>query len=106
MADSKAALDDSAKNVEEEVSRVVEQAKELQDSAASFISNASSDEQTLRHRALSLDSSIRRLCSLLRSLLSQNLVDPKLANKAILSLFVSRLCMSQRSIGSDLFGLV
>lgn len=101
MADSKAALEDSAKNVEEEVGRVVEQAKELQDSASSFMSKSSSDEQTLRHSALSLDSSIRRLCSLLRSLLSHNLIDPKLADKAILFLFVSRLCMSHRSIGSD-----
>ncbi|KAG6633803.1 hypothetical protein CIPAW_12G073700 [Carya illinoinensis] len=81
MADSKAALEESAKNVEEEVRRVVEQAKELQDSVASSISKASSDELSLRHRALSLDSSIRRLQSLLRSLLSYHLLDPKLVNK-------------------------
>ncbi|KAE8054998.1 hypothetical protein FH972_011873 [Carpinus fangiana] len=78
---SEATLEESAKNIEEQVGRVVEQAKELQDSAASFISKTSSDEQSLRHRALSLDSSIRRLRSLLHSLLSHNLLQPKLADK-------------------------
>lgn len=80
---SEAPLEDSVKNIEEEVGRVVEQAKELQDSAASFISKTSSDEQSLRHRALSLDSSIRRLRTLLHSLLSHNLLQPKIADKAI-----------------------
>lgn len=94
MADSKAALEESAKNVEEEVRRVVEQAKELQDSVASSISKASSDELSLRHRALSLDSSIRRLQSLLRSLLSYHLLDPKLVNKAILSISLTPLRVS------------
>ncbi|XP_023898837.1 uncharacterized protein LOC112010716 [Quercus suber] len=70
---------ESAKKVEEEVGRVVEQAKELQDSASSFISKASFDNQSLRNRVVSLDSSIRRL----RSLLSHNhhLLDPKLVDK-------------------------
>ncbi|XP_030951651.1 uncharacterized protein LOC126713138 isoform X2 [Quercus robur] len=70
---------ESAKKLEEEVGRVVEQAKELQDSASSFISKASSDDQSLRNRVVSLDSSIRRL----RSLLSHNhhLLDPKLVDK-------------------------
>ncbi|GMY30702.1 transmembrane protein 120 homolog isoform X1 [Fagus crenata] len=69
---------ESAKKIEEEVGRVVEQAKELQESTASFISKTSSDDQSLRQRALSIDSSIRRL----RSLVSHNqLLDPKLADK-------------------------
>ena len=84
---------ESAKKLEEEVGRVVEQAKELQDSASSFISKAATDDQSLRSRVVSLDSSIRRL----RSLLSHNhhLLDPKLVDKAIiiiLSLSLS-LCM-------------
>ncbi|KAG7035539.1 Transmembrane protein-like protein, partial [Cucurbita argyrosperma subsp. argyrosperma] len=69
---------DSSHNVEDEVGRVVEQAKELHDSAASLISRTASDEQSLCQRALSLDSSIRRLRSLLDSLLSKKLLDPKL----------------------------
>lgn len=85
MSDSNPPLEESAKSVEEEVRRVVEQAKELQESASSFISKFTSDEQSLRHRAASLDSSIRRLRSLLCSLISQKLLDSKLADKAILS---------------------
>ncbi|KAK9290584.1 hypothetical protein L1049_008755 [Liquidambar formosana] len=80
MGDS-ATLEQTAGNIEEEVTRVVEQAKELQDSAASFLSKASNDEQSLRLRAISLDSSIRRLRSLIDSLLSNKILDPKLADK-------------------------
>lgn len=72
---------DSSHNVEDEVGRVLEQAKELHDSAASLISRTASDEQSLRQRALSLESSIRRLRSLLNSLLSKKLLDSKLAEK-------------------------
>lgn len=88
MGDS-ATLEQTAGNIEEEVTRVLEQAKELQDSAASLLSKASNDEQSLRLRAISLDSSIRRLHSLIDSLLSNKILDPKLADKAciFLSLF-------------------
>ncbi|KAI9174045.1 hypothetical protein LWI28_010930 [Acer negundo] len=61
----------SIEKVEEEVERVVEQAKELQDSASSLINRTSSDEQSLRQRALALDSNIRRLRSSLHSLPSK-----------------------------------
>lgn len=75
-------MDESSKKVEEEVERVVEQAKELQDSASSLINRTSSEEQSLRQRALSLDSNIRRLRSLLRS---NNLFDSKLVDKVLIS---------------------
>lgn len=52
--------------VEEEVSRLVEQAKELQDSASSLISRTSRDEDSLRQRANSLNSDIQRLQSSVR----------------------------------------
>ncbi|KAF5729816.1 transmembrane protein [Tripterygium wilfordii] len=71
----------SPQKVEEEVGRVVELAKELQDSASTYISRTFSDENSLRQRALSLESSVRRLRSLLDSLLSNKLIDPKLADK-------------------------
>lgn len=74
-------MEDSANKVEEEVRRLVEQAKELQESAASLISRSSSEEQSLRQRALSLDSSIRRLRSSIHSLLANKLLDPKLADR-------------------------
>lgn len=75
-------MDESAKKLEEEVGRVVEQARELQESGASLISRISNEEQSLRQKANSLESSIRRLRSLINSLLSQKLLDPKLADKA------------------------
>ncbi|GAB4834824.1 hypothetical protein Ancab_033092 [Ancistrocladus abbreviatus] len=67
--------------VEEEVGRVVEQAKELQEAASSFISKSSKEEQLLRQRALSLDASIVKLRSSIDSLLCDKRLDPKLAEK-------------------------
>lgn len=75
-------MEESAKNVEEEVERVVKQAREFQESGASLISKISVEEQSIRHKANSLESSIRRLRSLIHSLLSQKLLDPNLADKA------------------------
>ncbi|XP_022738308.1 transmembrane protein 120 homolog [Durio zibethinus] len=74
-------VDESANEVEEQVGRVVEQARELQELGASLISRISNEEQSLRQKANSLESSIRRLRSLINSLLSQKLLDPKLADK-------------------------
>ncbi|XVE58221.1 hypothetical protein DITRI_Ditri04bG0152600 [Diplodiscus trichospermus] len=74
-------VEESANKAEEEVGRVVEQARELQESGASLISRISSEEQSLRQKANSLESSIRRLRSSINSLLSQKLLDPKLADK-------------------------
>lgn len=84
---------DSSQNLEDEVGRVVEQVKELHDSAASLISRTASDEQSLRQRALSLESSIRRLRSLHDSLLSKKLLDPKLADKACFYLNFLRISL-------------
>ncbi|XP_057955776.1 uncharacterized protein LOC131149387 isoform X2 [Malania oleifera] len=73
------ALEQSLKNVEEEVSRVLEQAKELEDSASSFLSKTYHEEQALCQRALSLDSSINRHRSLINSLLGNELLDSAVA---------------------------
>ncbi|XP_022762590.1 transmembrane protein 120 homolog [Durio zibethinus] len=73
-------VEESADKIEE-VGRVVEQARELQESGASLISKISNDEQFLRQKANSLESSIRRLRSLINSLHSQKLLDSRLANK-------------------------
>ncbi|XP_010538873.1 PREDICTED: transmembrane protein 120 homolog [Tarenaya hassleriana] len=67
--------------VEDEVKWVVEHVKELQDSASSFISSSSQEEQSLRKRSSALDGSIRRLRSTILSLLSDKRLDPKLAEK-------------------------
>ncbi|KAJ6332665.1 hypothetical protein OIU77_008679, partial [Salix suchowensis] len=64
--------------VEEEVARVVEQAKELQEAATSLIAKSSHDEQSLRQKALSLESSVRRCRCLLNR---NNRLAPELAAK-------------------------
>ncbi|KAK4276399.1 hypothetical protein QN277_019347 [Acacia crassicarpa] len=71
----------TAENIEEEVARTVEDAKELQELVTTHISKTSIEEQSLRQRALSLNDSIKRLRSLLDSLLSRKLLDPKVADK-------------------------
>ncbi|KAK9122451.1 hypothetical protein Syun_020068 [Stephania yunnanensis] len=58
----------SSEKLEEEVARLVELAKELEDSASSFVAKTSSEEQSLRQRALSIDSSIKKLRSSIHSL--------------------------------------
>lgn len=67
--------------IEEEVVRVVEQAKELQESAASVISRSSKDEQNLRQRAIAVDSAIEKLRSSINYHLFDRRLDPKLAVK-------------------------
>lgn len=68
-------------NIEEEVTGVVEAAKELQESAATHISRSNNEEQALRQRAVSLDSNILRLSSLVHSLLDNHGIDHKSAEK-------------------------
>ncbi|KAK8324097.1 hypothetical protein V6Z11_A12G280900 [Gossypium hirsutum] len=74
-------VEELASNVEEEVGEVLEQTRELQESGASLLWRLSNEEQSLRQRANSLESSIRRLRSLITSVLSQKLLDPELADK-------------------------
>ncbi|WZZ78596.1 hypothetical protein YC2023_099168 [Brassica napus] len=64
--------------VEEEVRRIVEQVKELHDSATSFVSSSSHEELSLRKRSSLVDASITRLHSIL---LSDKHHDPKLLEK-------------------------
>lgn len=78
---SSSSSSNSDEDIQAQVAKAVEDVKELQDSAATFISRTSTDEQALRQRSQSLDSSIRRLRSQLYSLLSSKALDPKLAEK-------------------------
>lgn len=71
----------SETRIEEEVGRVVEQAKELQDLAASLNSKSSKEEVTIRQRAVALDSAISKLRSSINSHLFDHTLDPKLADK-------------------------
>ncbi|PON93047.1 TMPIT-like [Trema orientale] len=65
----------SSNSIEEEIGKALEEAKELHEAAGSLMNKSATEEQSLRHRAQSLDSSLRRLRSLLPHL------DPKLADK-------------------------
>ncbi|KAA3475923.1 transmembrane protein 120-like protein [Gossypium australe] len=82
----------SADKFEEEVVRVLEQARELHESGASLLWKISNEEQSLRQKAISLESSIRRVRSSINSLVSKKLLDPKFASKAKLL----NLCMFLR----------
>jgi len=77
----------SETRIEEEVGRLLEQVKELQEAAASFISKSSKEEQNLRQRAVALDSSILKLRSSINTLLFNRHLDPKLAEKVFLIYF-------------------
>ncbi|PQP98727.1 transmembrane protein 120 homolog [Prunus yedoensis var. nudiflora] len=69
-------------DIQAQVAKAVEGVKELQDSAASFISTTSTEEQALRQRSQSLDSSIRGLrsqlysCSPARPWIPTSFMDP------------------------------
>lgn len=73
----------SDRNVDEEVCRIVEQSKELQESAASLISKNSQEEASLRQRALALDSNVKRLRLLISSSVKKGNLDPKDAEKVL-----------------------
>ncbi|KAL7605699.1 hypothetical protein Lser_V15G16381 [Lactuca serriola] len=71
----------SERNVAEEVSRLVEQSKELQESASTLISRNSQEESSLRQRALALDSSIKMLRTFIGSSVKKGNLDSKHAEK-------------------------
>ncbi|KAA3475922.1 transmembrane protein 120-like protein isoform X1 [Gossypium australe] len=71
----------AAGKLEEEVGRVMDQARELHESGASLLWKISNEEQSLRQKAISLESSIRRVRSSINSLISKKLLDPKCARK-------------------------
>lgn len=62
-----------------EASGIVEQAKELQDAASSLISRTTREEDSLRQKAKSLDSSIHQL----RSSVRKSKLDSDQAEKVI-----------------------
>ncbi|KAL6006680.1 hypothetical protein ACLOJK_032173 [Asimina triloba] len=72
---------DPGANLREECDRVVELARELQESASVFLSQTWNQEQSLRQRALALDSAIQRLQSSVVSAAKTEAIDPKDAEK-------------------------
>ncbi|KAK8692779.1 hypothetical protein V6N13_070386 [Hibiscus sabdariffa] len=61
--------------LKEEVGKVMEEARELQESGSSLLWKISNEEQSLRQKAVSLESSIRRVRYLISSLVTQKLLD-------------------------------
>lgn len=87
MGDSSSTVGENSDTaVPEEVSRVVELAKELQDSSAALISRNSNEESSLRQRALSLNSNIQLLLSSIASSVKKGNLDPKEAEKVSICL--------------------
>lgn len=81
--------------MEEEVHRITEQSKELQESATSLISRSCNEEASLRQRALSLDASIKHLRSSISSSLKKGNLDPKHALKLEEELGRARYLLAQ-----------
>ncbi|XP_058105184.1 uncharacterized protein LOC131248753 isoform X2 [Magnolia sinica] len=86
------------RNLREECGRVVELAKELQDSASSLISQTWNEEQSLRQRALALDSSIQRLQSSIVSAIKRGSIDQRDAEKLDDELYKARCIISDGDV--------
>jgi hypothetical protein len=94
MGDSTAG-DSSEITVVEQVSRVVELAKELQESAASVISRNLEEESSLRQRAIALSSNVKLLFSSITSSVSKGNLNPKEAEKLEEELYRTRNLLSE-----------
>ncbi|PWA65057.1 TMPIT-like protein [Artemisia annua] len=72
---------DNNREVCSEVNRIIEESKELQESASNLISKNSIEEASLRQRALALDSNIKIVKSFISSELKKGALDSKHADK-------------------------
>ncbi|KAI8006387.1 hypothetical protein LOK49_LG07G00050 [Camellia lanceoleosa] len=98
MGDSKSnsnSNSNSDRAVGEEVSRLIDSAKELQDSASSLISRTTREDEALRQRALALDTGIRTLRCSISSLVRNGNLDPKEADKLEEELYRSSYILSE-----------
>ncbi|XP_020685371.1 transmembrane protein 120 homolog isoform X2 [Dendrobium catenatum] len=83
-----------------EASRVSDVARELQDSASDLISRTWKEEQSLRQRALALDSDIRRLQSSLCSASKSPSFDSKLTEKIEEEIYRAKCLLSDGDVAS------
>ena len=72
---------DSSQNLREEAARMVELAKELQDAASGFVSNTCNEEQSLRQRALVLESNLKKLRSSIDAAVARGSIDRSVTEK-------------------------
>ncbi|KAL5714460.1 hypothetical protein ACHQM5_016423 [Ranunculus cassubicifolius] len=87
---------------EEQVSRLTDLAKELSDSASSFTSKSTRDEQSLRQKALSIDSSLHSLRKSVTSAVANGTLDRKKADKLDDELCKARFVLSDGDAASFL----
>ncbi|CAO2831682.1 unnamed protein product [Amaranthus hypochondriacus] len=92
--------------IEEEVQKVVEQAKEVQEVASSLISKSLKEEKDLQQRALSLDASITKLSRSISSLTRDGHIDFRLAEKLEEELNRAKCILSDGDASSFLPGKV
>ncbi|KAA8540125.1 hypothetical protein F0562_026817 [Nyssa sinensis] len=95
MGDSTVVSENSQRTPAQEVSRVIELAKELQDSASSLISTTSREEEALRQRVLSLDAHINRLRSSIASSVKKRDIDSKGTEKPEEELYRANYLLSE-----------
>ncbi|KAL3524509.1 hypothetical protein ACH5RR_017343 [Cinchona calisaya] len=98
VADNSSTSTSTSTSISSQVSRLVEQAKELQDLSASLISRTSCEEDSLRQRANSLHSDIQ---SLLSSIRNSNL-DSNHSHKLEEELFKARYILTEGDAGAFL----
>ncbi|XP_058086413.1 uncharacterized protein LOC131233643 isoform X2 [Magnolia sinica] len=84
----------------EESARVVELAKELQDSASSHVSRTWNEQQSLCQRALALESNIQKIRSSIESAVKKGAVDLWDAEKLDEELFKARCIISDGDVAS------
>ncbi|XP_068669681.1 uncharacterized protein [Aristolochia californica] len=96
MGDS--AGDNSRSSLHDESLRIVDLAKELQDSTSSLLSKTWSDEQALCKRALALDSSIQKLRASIESSVKRGALDRKAAEKLHEDLYKARCIINDGDV--------
>uniref|UniRef100_A0A0D6R458 TMPIT-like protein n=1 Tax=Araucaria cunninghamii TaxID=56994 RepID=A0A0D6R458_ARACU len=87
-------------SIAEEIGRLVDQAKALQDSASAFCSKIKLEEEGIRLKALALESDIKRLRSSLNSASDKDAIDHREAEKLEEELFRARCMISEGDVSA------
>ncbi|RWR80885.1 transmembrane protein 120 [Cinnamomum micranthum f. kanehirae] len=91
---------DSSQNLREEAARVVELAKELQDSASEFVSKTCNEEQSLRQRALVLESNLKKLRSSIDDAVARGAIDRSETEKLHEELYKAKYVLTDGDVAS------
>eukprot|EP00268_Persea_americana_P003906 TRINITY_DN1119_c0_g1_i2.p1 TRINITY_DN1119_c0_g1~~TRINITY_DN1119_c0_g1_i2.p1 ORF type:complete len:374 (-),score=57.01 TRINITY_DN1119_c0_g1_i2:688-1809(-) len=91
---------DSSQNLREEAARMVELAKELQDAASGFVSNTCNEEQSLRQRALVLESNLKKLRSSIDAAVARGSIDRSVTEKLHEELYKAKYVLTDGDVAS------